>query len=769
MRNIRGYFKGFDRLESSNTDGDLFCIYIGDSADTGYTEVKMAGYSPVVVNYNVSETPFDPYRTSTCTISIVADSYYEDVYPTGALDVPVVLKNETLNTIEWVGYLTPKVYDNNYTEEYETVQLEAADCLSVLQYVDYTPCSADTRGIRALDKILEHVADVVGIKDIYWMHEKLFSGSSENVIPSNIYLSEQNYYSSDTDEAWKMDEVLTEICRYLGFTLIQFQDFFAFVDPLQLKSQPKYYCKRLHKNGDTWSFGGPFYLPGNYKTLSEDDIRSDNASISFEPIYNKVTVKDNMYVAERLVPSIFEDNNLENRLSADSFYEEIELAPGGTPTYPYGCDYFSFGSWKKDGSGDSRYTYHMRLYDSKYWTSIYDYTTTDKEQYPRDEWDLTHMRGATIVDLGVVRNKYTSEHGQPMVPSKMDYTRYLMINQNNSGYTEYTQSGLSKPAYFISGYTNVCPYIADDTYIVIQGTIRFEKHSGLLYINPDWDSNTPKFKDSHGYKLQQGSIMVSVKMGNYYWNGDTTTWGEDFCANYIPIEWDDDVAGGTYNKDQKILNNVPWSLGVGEDGYIIPIKRSQYSERYPSMLDDIEITFHMPLLQTFYGDEHGVHRATLNGFCWIKDLDVKIVQKGQGLDRDSEADLIYENVINEDSIQEIRDITVKHTTAFSGISPSYSTVCYLSGTTVSPLVGIQDKNALEGRAPEENIIQKYVDEYSTPTKKITLTIDSQDTNSTPFSKYKNVDVENPTQIFIELGREIDYQAGTANITFIELK
>ena len=156
-----------------------------------------------------------------------------------------------------------------------------------------------------------------------------------------------------------------------------------------------------------------------------------------------MTVKANLYSIEQFLPNIFDDAFLTNRNDTSSagtmFYASVDVPPVRTiASYPGGSVFLGIGQdydyeSDKNGERDWDYTYRYRLYDHKYWESVYtDLSGNEHFIIPdssRNSSDVTlDWRGGTIIDLGVVQNPYRNQGQQLIVPSKMDYTRYLCIS-----------------------------------------------------------------------------------------------------------------------------------------------------------------------------------------------------------------------------------------------------------------------------------------------------------------------------------------------------
>lgn len=774
MANYRGYFRAFDRLDEENATGNLYSVHIGTFSASTYTEVLMAGDEPFVVRYETNATPFDPVRTSTATISIVHNSYLEDILPSKVKETPIYLYNETDRRTEWMGYLTPKEYSQNYTEEYETVQLEAVDCVSVLQQIDYIAQSGDNekKGIVSLSSILGKICDDCGLlSGFYWTRSKYLGNTV--ALPGVFRISEQNFYSSDTDEPWTQYDILSEICRYFGFTAMQWNGALVLCDYRYMASNSDIYATWYSKSSG-YAQGSATHIGGSF-TANQEAVRSANASISFEPIFNKIVVKDNMYSAESIIPKIFDDEYLTNRIDPDNFYEAyvVSIPSEHVPTYPWGSKWYTLWHdqyYKKDQivrdegtdserkSTDNDYKYYHRPYTHKYWKSRYNQVLSDGTGRQSD----LAVPGGTILDQGVVRNRYISQYGQYITPSKLDYTRYVCISQQNVGTTpvEIADAGwqiadqVYYPVLSLTGYTNTCP-ITSNSFLVLNCRAIFEKYSDRPYINPDWLNEGVKIGgwNVHSSIWGDGFLNFRLKIGNKYWNG--VRWGTTATMFSVALE-DDDKGYGFINKERGVLNRIGYELGINEDGYLIPLSGVD-------PLGEISFDICLPSIQFWYDGEN-----IYNGYCWLKDFDLKVVQAGQGEDF-SEGDIVYENEVpsGDTFANSFQEITLKLTTMTEKTTPSYSNVMYVSGGTTYALETIREIGGSGAMKPEENIIEKYYNQYSTQTKKITMDLEYQ--GLTPMSKIIGIDVAEPESGFVILGTSIDYKYSKQTITCINLK
>lgn len=741
----------------------LYSVTINKTGDNSTPkEVNLAGDSPFVVKYNESSTPFEPIRTSTATISIVNDTYMEDIIPNKAQETEVKLVNESDGIVEWVGYLTPKLYSQGYSECNETIEFEAADCISVLQYLDYEPIN--NHGIVNIKAIIDRICTSAGLINTYFipLTKKLSSG--EYLKFSSLRISEQNFFSSDMEEPWNLQEVLEEICKYMGYTAIQINDKIHFIDYTAFNKYENYTSTSFVKvEGweDTWpqSSSG---VKSNPYTVTEKDIMGRDAEITFEPVYNKIYVNCNLYNCETFIPGIFDDENLTNRNG--EYYQTIEISPE-TPaiaSYPYGS---SWGSQKyvDEKISDADFKYFHRLYDNKYWESVYRNDTLNPVNpvLALNTSNITkNYIGGTIVDLGTVRKSYFDmEQWDMIVASKMDYQRYLCISQMGKGMDASIGStswiGDIDNTHTIfklkDGYKSNC-LVSENAYLVINYDIIFERYKKRNYINPEWAKIN---NEGHaGFSTDDGDLWFQLKIGDKYWNGKKwTTERTSFRIYSKHAELDD-----MFNDSKPIVNTVSWELNINEDGYIIPLKGVDLTET---------VTFKilLPELQNYIlYKQNGTPTPEWNNYCWVSDLTIKVVEPNQDVEV-LENDLVYENIIDEKNISELDEIDLKITSYTPLTKPSYSNVGLVEGGIFLQEV-IEESLSAIPQKPEENIVEKYFSQYSTPTKKITLTLGN---NISQLSKIYGCDVDNPNSGYVTLGTEIDYLYDTQTITFVQKK
>ena len=753
--NYRGIFWGLD-------DKKYQVDIIGNTGSSDYVSFELAADNPFLVNYAVSNTPFEPVRTSTAQINIVHNDYMEDILSAEAQGTKIQLTditNSGSTVIKWTGYLTPKIYDAPYRDEYETYQLEAADCVSSLQYVDFALDNGD--GIVSFHDILAQICNACGSLDgFYWTRSKKVG--SAVLLPEHVHISEHNFLYSDTLEPLKLSEVLEETCRYFGFTALQWGTYLYFIDYQYLSANSDIYATRYLKSSG-YNAGSATHLSSPF-TVSGDTYQASDAQITFEPVYNKVEVRANFYPVDMYIPSIVDDAFLKNRNG--DFYSTLEVKPVAERGHWYYGTVLGItnNNYEDKEHLDTNYTFRHRYYDHKYWESVYSNINNGNYVTPGAASATTAItrdyRGGTIVDMGVVE-EHKNASQQWVVPSKMDYTRYLCIRTGHNN----NLTGMDNVVFRLKDGFKGSFIGTGAEFLVINYSCLWEKYGDRNYINPEWSNQTLKSRPAGSHYAGIGRLRFRLGIGGKYWSG--SAWSNTSQIFSVEAEWDVKSKGwkgpDCWNTDLSVLNNVSWEEELNCSGYKIPLTGVDLSQ-------DIVFEVINPS-RCVYGNTGNPrfedYNNEYNAFLWVKSLTFDLVRKSH--EDKEENDVVYSNVISSGSVSELQTMTCKITTDTDLVQPSYSNVGYQTSSS-NGMVALSSvtEDAISGTAqkPEENIIEKFVLQYRTPTSKIKL---PQPIEIAPYQIIYGVDVDSPSQKYVQLGTEIDYSMGRQTITAVEKK
>jgi hypothetical protein len=780
--NYKGYFKSLDCT--------LYSVsLITQPGYDSYEEIILAGDSPVVVSYTESDRLYEPLRTSTCTIKVVSSSYLMNLYTGKAQGTQVVVKNEDTGEIEWCGFLQPNLYNQGFSAPVETIEFEASDCLNTLQYIDYSDVYSNGRFVVTFKEIIDDIMDRCKLINSYYVTQKMYSDTfqSKTMDFNNFYISEYNFYSEE-EEPWKLKEVLEEICKYMGYVCFQWGDSVYFMD-YDMYKEKKMNGARWDKS-TRWNTKNVVLISEKANEIVADSYMGTGASMSLDDVFNSVKVNCNYYNVDDLIPDLFEDDYLTNRHGENAV---ISISRYG-------------------GRGNSilmNKTFY-RVYDHKFINSLYYSPVTSTslhetkvvptEKQLKDRYFFREFIGGNIVDM--VHLNY-SEANENVGESK-DLERYLLISQLNRPWCGAEGTFHWEDYNFpIMEYKNIPVIFIDNTaedetnrtatrattsssrpntrpqkkapmpnYLVINASAAFVADLSAEYLSDTIVEGLGK-KSSQSWYTYGGSSIDQVRntpaLCFYleipqagWWNG--STWVD--YKTHFEVRLDRFTDGTDDNKkyyehmfgiEKDVFNTVETYLFLGTTGYRIPLPKVMDTTR------DMYFAIAMPKRFVHCSDSYGGDNTGKvgNAYCFIKDLEMKIVNRNS-IFYENDEDEVYENIVDSAFVTEGEEIDLK-ITSDNYKRFSYSTVSTRTAEDV-PTTDIQFYNKnMELRKPEEAIIERYVNQYSTPSIKTSLTLDMS------FKPYELITDTYWKKDFVITGQEIDYKNASQTITLLEKK
>ena len=760
--NYKGYFKSMD--------GVLYSVaFITNPNYDSYGEITLAGESPVVVSYTDNGTLYEPVRTSTCTVKVVSTQYLMNLYTGKAQGTQVILRNEDDGTIEWCGYLQPNLYNQGYSSEIEEIEFEASDCISTLQYLKYEDYYVNGRMSVPFSYIIGDIMDKTKLIKSYYMTEKYFTDGtlSKQITFNPFYISEHNFFSEE-DEPWTLLEVLEETCKFFGFVCYQLGDSIYFMDYDRFNDSGKMTGYRYDKSSN-WATKNAVVISSEAKTITAESYRETGADMSLDDVFNKVSVNCNYYNVEDIIPDLFDDEFLTNRID-DEGYLNIKRYAGPANSH-LRCE-----------------TYY-RLYDHKnvnqFYYSLVDgvgSTTHEVKVVPTTEQKkeidiIDKFVGANIVDM--IHLSY--DEANDKVGDSKDWERYLLISQLNRPWcgaegtfhweeynlpliefkniptifldnTETGRPGIYKPKNYLvidaqAAFTAILknPYLNEDA----PKGMKY-KNSIDCYVYEDEEKNTYNFDET---RIEPALCFYLEIPSKGWWNGSEWVDGKTYFE--VPLE-KLDREKDFWNTDKAVENTVGTNLFLGSTGYKIPLPDSMTSTE--SMYFAIGMPRRTAHLAESYGGDHT--GAAGNAYCFIKDLKMSIQNIYSILYSDK--DEVIENIIEGDNVIEGPEIDLK-ITSDNGQGYSLSNVAVMGTDDV--LTTNFDFYSIDNEilAPEEVIIKRYVNQYSTPSVKENVTVDMS------FKPFHLINDSWWKKDFVMTAAEIDYKESKQIITLLEKK
>lgn len=399
--NYRGFICSLDNK-------DYRVDIIADSGST-YTELTFAGGSSLTLEYSDSQTPFDPIRTSTLSMTFINNDYLSDLLKPHADDVLVKLYSKGHGSNSWntrpnfIGYLQQAGSQNaGYENCLEQVTLTANDVLLTAQFKKYTNKSGTSKKqVVLVSDLLERFQTMFNLFEVRWPKSKLMAdedykqGYNEILaIPEHLHISENNFYSSDTDNAWDWMHIIESLAKYFGFTALMYQDSLYFIDYLDYARVNETTFANKFTQYVSHMAGDSYWGHGNYsnvmKRITKDSYRGTGHQISFNPIYNKVKVVDNYYEVNELIPNILDEDSVipEYGNLKECRFVEPRMQPHR---------FVNSDGYIQDDKAENYY-YYKREFKSKHYDSHW-YKNNGTEMTPEE---IKAINGFQVLDNGKV-------------------------------------------------------------------------------------------------------------------------------------------------------------------------------------------------------------------------------------------------------------------------------------------------------------------------------------------------------------------------------
>jgi len=256
------------------------------------------------------------------------------------------------------------------------------------------------------------------------------------------------------------------------------------------------------------------------------------------------------------------------------------------------------------------------------------------------------------------------------------------------------------------------------------------------------DNNMIDWGKTSAYNLRENPYFVCMlSIGDKYWNG--TSFVNSFATFNIEFKQADVDRGGFVQAISTKTLSMPYD---GLDGYIIqlPIGTPLVGELRFCLIDFV--------CKVMGGD-------WLYLPCFLKDLDLKY-QIIDGYNDKEQSDRIYENVINEDYINELDEIEFKISSYNNdGLchGKAFLNNDYLKDNLYSSLAGKTIR-------PEELLIERIINQYSATKYKLNQVL-INDGRLNPLAILS--DKYMPDKRFIITGGEIDYNMDSFSCNMIE--
>ena len=678
----------------TNVDGEALTIQILEDGGTGTPVELTGGTPPFIVDVNDEDFLYTPTRFSGATLKLVGSDYLQKLFSTQYQRFKVNLVRT--GSVIWTGFITPELYSQDYDNSLFELEIECISALSTLEYIDFKQEGATISLLGIIKKcITESKGD---FRAVYIPNA--YTSSLDG-----ITVSTANFIDED-GKAMTLKECLEETCKFLNWTITEYDGIVYFIDMDYIKAGKTSYTNILTSTTTTLS-----------STINLRDIPSKGNSnlLSILGGYNKAIVIDSDY-----------------EVDSDILYPELELNLSGG-------ELFKFEKTKDDIIYKKEY-YNSNLELFNYVLSNNSYTTYDKP-FNTDKQSA-----------GAVAMRKTS-YGKTEALSKYSWQEMIEIKQksaiilDNSApyylYKDIYHNGEEiKNDPFILNYPAIKCKGNELSYLVFDPDIKLCINFDI-YLTTDKDGFEGDFKPTGLTSVPKLFIPMQLRIGDHYYNG--SSWVTD--SNTIFKVSTTATPNNYVNTWLQVYNYNDPELNVPDlNGYIVSFKSITTG--------DIELTIYNPAINPY---STPVFENPIESF-FIRNIEISTQRVNASKSDSTKQDTKYENVVNEGFINALDDIEFKIT------SKNESELSYSKAMDGNSILDVLTNNiSNNSEKPEKLLIQRIINQYKQPKIKLVQVIKP---DIPPYSKVTDSYLSGKQFVFT--GGRINYEDNSIECNLIEL-
>lgn len=678
----------------TNVDGEALTVQILEDGGTGSPVELTGGTPPFIVDVNDEDFLYTPTRFSGATLKLVGSDYLQKLFSTQYQKFKVNLVKA--GSVIWTGFITPELYSQDYDNSLFELEIECISALSTLEYIDFKQEGATVSLLGIIKKcITESKGDfrAVYIPNVY-------TSSLDG-----ITVSTANFIDED-GKAMTLKECLEEVCKFLNWTVTEYDGCIYFIDMDYIKAGKTSYTNILTSTTTTLS-----------STINLRDIPSKGNSnlLSILGGYNKAIVIDSDY-----------------EVDSDILYPELELNLSGG-------ELFKFEKTKDDTIYKKEY-YNSNLELFNYVLSNNSYTTYDKP-FNTDKQSA-----------GAVAMRKTS-YGKTEALSKYSWQEMIEIKQKSAIILDNSAPYyLYKDIYYNGEEIKNDPFILNYPAIKCKGNelsyLVFDPDIKLcinfdIYLTTDKDGFEGDFKSTGLTSVPKLFIPMQLRIGDHYYNG--SSWVTD--SNTIFKVSTTATPNNYVNTWLQVYNYNDPELNVPDlNGYIVSFKSITTG--------DIELTIYNPAINPY---STPVFENPIESF-FIRNIEISTQRVNASKSDSTKQDTKYENVVNEGFINALDDIEFKIT------SKNESELSYSKAMDGNSILDVLTNNIdNNSEKPEKLLIQRIINQYKQPKIKLVQVIKP---DILPYSKVTDSYLSGKQFVFT--GGRINYEDNSIECNLIEL-
>lgn len=695
-----------------NVDGEALIVHILEDGGNSASVELTGGTPPFIVDVNDEDFLYTPTRFSGATLKLVGSDYLQKLFSTQYQKFKVNLVKE--GSIIWTGFISPELYSQDFDNNLFELEIECVSALSTLEYIDFKD---DSEIISFMDIIKKCITASKGD------YKGVFVPNTYTSQLSSLTVSTSNFIDED-GKAMTLKECLGEVCKFLNWTVIEYDGNVYFIDIDYIKAGKTSYTDILTNTSTTLS---------SIVNLRNVPSKGNSNVLSILGGYNKAIVIDSDYEidSDDLFPSL----SLDGQIASNTTVADASGKAGNNTTYI--SNYYNSSNFKKYQYKKSGTTWSTAgsLSQNQAGTHIVNTTSYSNDNKPLD---LNWQEVFEVKLFGDNMNDLLDE-SKPSTDLREMMKQYQQLaNEEYSGFLKpiFTNTKRIGNTYFpsdaylgISFSTLLTPKLNNPQFRGIPKELNHKDDTPDAFVA--FDSNLSKSLP----KLY--TFPMELKIGNKYYNG--SNWTTTKSIFYVPM----DVKKDTHieGKWLPVKNTNNFELGVSDLGECYTIKLEE------GLYGTLELTAYLP-----------VYLARSKAYIYIKNFSVDVCRIDKSDTRKEKKDTKYENVVNGEYINELEDITFKLTSK-NDSQLSYSKVI-ANNKWLDTLTSTIDNKPYK---PEEYLIERIINQYKQPKIKLTQIIEPK---ILPYSVV--TDSLMSGKKFVFTGGRIDYEDNRIECNLIEL-
>ena len=627
----------------TNVDGEALTVQILEDGGTGLPVELTGGTPPFIVDVNDEDFLYTPTRFSGATLKLVGSDYLQKLFSTQYQKFKVNLVKA--GSVIWTGFITPELYSQDYDNSLFELEIECISALSTLEYIDY---KQEGSTISLLGLIRKCITESKGdFRAVYIPNT--YTSSLDG-----ITVSTANFIDED-GKAMTLKECLEEVCKFLNWTVTEYDGCVYFIDVDYIKAGKTAYTNILTNTS---------VILSSTINLQAIPSKGNSNSLSLLGGYNKVVIIDSDYEADK-----------------DQLYPELEFA-NDTKLHHKAMD--------RDGKRYQKEYYDttvVQLFTYKYNTSSNSYESTSDSMF-------NNVGKQLAGSIAVQQSNYEIDN----MPNKLNWDKMIEIKQYEDGYST------------VGNNTFLCRQ-SDSTILAKYPVIKTKTSSSTLVFDPSIKLAVnfqiyPLADDLNGYigdfnykiggtdnfDLDGVYVLARLRCGDYWYNGTTWTINSNNSFKiYTDITRKNVVGEWFYAR-----NTNDFTQGVNDlTGTIINFDKV--------IIGDLELVLYNPKFETAVT------------YFILKDItiDSQKVSYSTVTKDDNKEDTKYENVVNESYINALDDIEFKITSK-NDSELSFSKAI-IGGLILDKLANTIYNSSDK---PEELLIKRIINQYQQPKIKL---------------------------------------------------